>query len=377
MLNPVYAADDSGVVVVNAPVFMANGRGFEVAGGKGLGADQSFASCIGEGIERHFLTGVWQAKSTRASFEQITTSALDPKALGYPLRVNPPGQVPYTPQLPIEWVNGDCLTTGTHVSLPANLVFAPYTPAVGSGRFSMSSTNGAACGATLEDATVQSLLELVERDAFWFYSRTISQPSNIPVASIPREVQLLMRSFNGKFRIQELRNPFNIPVVQVTYESNLREGSRTARGTGATMTLESSIRRAFSECIQMYESLSTGLEVSPSPMDMRSIWYTGEVKEIFPEFFSESGRVEDSCYPKFSSNEALLQHLLESISAQSMHPYRHVLVETSTISVVKCLLPEVSVVDSSYFKTSSRFESFAQWAGTDLVHRDYSGSLFM
>ncbi|MFP3381752.1 YcaO-like family protein, partial [Bacillus sp. SIMBA_069] len=56
-------------------------------------------------------------------------------------------------------------------SFPASLVYAPYTPPQGCSALTPSSTTGAAVGKTVAEATVQAVLELIERDSFWYYSR--------------------------------------------------------------------------------------------------------------------------------------------------------------------------------------------------------------
>ncbi|MGX5682305.1 YcaO-like family protein [Schumannella luteola] len=375
--NPVRVEEEEEVALLNAPVFVAGSpEGHEVAGGKGVTLEQSLASCVGEGLERYLLTGVYRAPAVTATRAELDAAACSPIAeFGFPARDDHEGIERYRDDLELEWMEADDLHSGGHRLVPANLVYCPYDPPGGVPAISVGSTNGAATGATVADATRQALLESVERDAFWYYARTGTPPLAVPHSALPLDVSLGMGVMRGQFWTHVLENPFGVPVVHVTYESDVLEGSRSARGTGATPRLESSIRRAYAECLQMYHSLSTGVAVAPVPTDMRHAWYSGRSRSFFPEFFRRDRMIERPVDPLPGSDAAL--EILASARQQELSAYRVVLAESSSFAVVKVLVGGMALMDAPYFENGHRFHDLARALGHPEPRLRYTGSLFM
>src|SRR5581483_3326633 len=74
---------------------------------------------------------------------------------------------PFRRDTPVGWVDGFSLPDGRPAYLPAQLVFMPWERRLGREvRIGHATSSGLACAATLEEATLTGLLELVERDAF-------------------------------------------------------------------------------------------------------------------------------------------------------------------------------------------------------------------
>ena len=74
---------------------------------------------------------------------------------------------PFRRDTVVSWVEGFSLPGGERALLPAQLVYMPWRGrAGGEARIGHATSSGLACGATLEEATLTGLLELVERDAF-------------------------------------------------------------------------------------------------------------------------------------------------------------------------------------------------------------------
>lgn len=379
--NPVAVETALACSLVNGPILMSDDPSrHEVAGGKGPSLEQSLASCLGEGLERYFTARPFRDRSLVATCEQLGSEAVDPQVtFGFPAIDDTDGVQQYRSDLSIEWVRSEDLGSGGTKWFPANLVFCPYVPPPGASTISTGSTNGAACGATREDAILQALLELVERDAFWYYSRTGLAPMGIPEPQVPADVLEAMRRYGGAFHVQLLVNPFGLPVVQVAYESNGHEASATARGTGVTGSLELSIRRAFTECIQMLESLSSGQAVGECVTDMRRLWFTGESREAFPQFFeavATAAQVETDT-SEFRSSGELLSHIVGRARRQGLDVYAVTLVETPSFSVVRAAMSSISIMDSTYFAGNDRMARFASLVGHDYREPRYHGSLFM
>ncbi|MDO7882600.1 YcaO-like family protein [Antiquaquibacter soli] len=375
--NPVAVEEELEVSLLNAPVFVAGDpEAHEVAGGKGADVEQSLASCVGEGLERYLLAGAYRLPATIATREELGDAACSPTVeFGFPARDAHPGVERYRDDLEIEWVLADDLHTGERRFVPANLVYCPYLPGGGAPAISVGSTNGAATGATVADATRQALLESVERDAFWYYARTGIPPLAVSQSCLPRDVEVGMSVMRGQFFTHVLENPFGVPVAHVTFESDVLEGARSARGTGATPRLESSIRRAYAECMQMYHSLSTGIAVDRVTTDMRHAWFTGRSRSLFPALFTR-GRPPGGGVEALPGVDPALE-ILASAREQGLSAYRVVLAETDSFAVVKVLVGGMALMDATYFEYGHRFHDLARSLGHPEPRLRYTESLFM
>ena len=370
--------------LANSPILLGGGDcAHEVAGGKGDTFEQSIASCVGEGLERYFLSGVYRSPGmveTHATLVIRHLDAIDPVAdVGFPL-VNSEA-VAYTPELPIEWTPAADAATGERSLVPTNLIFCPYVPAAGASIIVAGSTNGTAAGATISDATNQAMFEVIERDAFWYYARTGISPVEVGRDDLPCEIVVEMDTSELRFCTMLLPNPFGIPVAQVVASSVGGQAS-TARGTGAGVTAQHAIRRAYAECLQMYASLSTGIGVEENESDMRHLWHSGKSKHIWPHFFAPSAETDSpqtSTAPlvEFATTDEARKHILDVSAGHAIRWYVASVMSTDHFAIAKVLNTQVSVVDSSYFKSNTRLRDFARYMGHPERPIVYHGPLFM
>lgn len=179
--NPVFVDEEPSAALFNAPVRTdLKPQDCDIAGGKGVDEDHGLASFVGEALERYALTGVFSSAPLVASFD-VATEAVDPaEEFGFPVLDSHTSIRPYAPSLEIEWTwSSD--SRSHRRAVPSNLVMSPYKPRhERAAVISSSSTNGAAGGATAQDAYVHSLMEIVERDAFWYYARSGRMARTIP-----------------------------------------------------------------------------------------------------------------------------------------------------------------------------------------------------
>jgi len=86
---------------------------------------------------------------------------------------------PFTSDTPVRWIDGFDVVTGGRLLLPLQRIFigASNDLVPGEAPITYTTSNGTACGATLEEALLPALLEVVERDAVMvaWYSR-VSPP---------------------------------------------------------------------------------------------------------------------------------------------------------------------------------------------------------
>jgi ribosomal protein S12 methylthiotransferase accessory factor len=133
--------------------------------------DAAEAAAIGEAVERYSGSYVPEERLVVASADELGPDAVDPRrfalfsagqygAPGFPFR-------PFERDTVVSWVEGFRLPGGERAYLPAQLVYMPWRrEAPDEIRIGHATSSGLACGATLEEAVLGGLLELVERDAF-------------------------------------------------------------------------------------------------------------------------------------------------------------------------------------------------------------------
>ena len=155
--------------------------------GKGSTAVQAEASALCEAVERH--SGVFHGDEVRrpASFGDFAEGdAVHPndvmlysdaqyaRAAETNMRRERFNHVParFDHRAELDWSPAWSLTAGRHRWLPTALLYLAAPPRNGT-IHCIPDTNGCAAGNTLEEAVLQGLLELVERDAFacWWYNR--------------------------------------------------------------------------------------------------------------------------------------------------------------------------------------------------------------
>jgi ribosomal protein S12 methylthiotransferase accessory factor len=133
--------------------------------------DSAEAAAIGEAIERYSGSFVPAERIVVASADELGLDAVDPLRFalfseaqhsqsGFPFR-------PFQRDTVVSWVEGFAVPDGERALLPAQLVYMPWRRrAPDEIRVGHATSSGLACAATLEEAVLTGLLELVERDAF-------------------------------------------------------------------------------------------------------------------------------------------------------------------------------------------------------------------
>lgn len=374
--NPVGVDESEDVALVNAPVRTAlSPADCEISGGKGYTFDQSLASFVGEGLERYALARALRTDAVIGTRRSVA-NAVDLEAeFGLPSVDAHESLTRYHDSLSLEWLPAVDVDSGRTVALPANFIFCPYSPPAGAASIVAASTNGAATGANETDATRQALLELVERDAFWFYARTGMPAVVLEDNDLPKDVRESIASQDGQFTVCLLPNPFGVPVANVAMKAGKSFLTRTARGSGASANVDDAVRRAYAECIQMLHSLDSAIDVEYVDNDMRHIWFTGAASDQFPNLFGAVRRGEHTQLTDLT--RPVLEHILSSASTQGIRAYVSPLLTLPGVAVVKAAMTGIAVADATYFESNDRLLHFSQAVGLPTPHVSYNASLFM
>jgi ribosomal protein S12 methylthiotransferase accessory factor len=157
--------DRIGVPVFSAIRPLAAEGAVSIYAGKGSTVNQAKASAIMEAFERY------SAERQESDEDKIIVGTMDSIEgdVVNPISLILPNRLQGNPAVTrIEWVNAINMKTESKIWMPANAVFHPYITRSASHIFK-SNTNGLASGNVLEEAILQALCEVIERDAWSFF----------------------------------------------------------------------------------------------------------------------------------------------------------------------------------------------------------------
>jgi ribosomal protein S12 methylthiotransferase accessory factor len=191
-----------------------------VGSGKGLSEVDALVGAVGEAIERYSAARYRRSDLLVAPYTEIADEAFDPRRLclyaetqyqepGFPF-------ARFDPEQPIHWVRGFWLDDRSPVWVPALPSFFNFQ--VGPLEyFCQVSSNGLAAGASVEDAALRALFELIERDAMmltWMCrlpARKIAIDGSLDIGA--REVVRLLGEHGIEVELVLLDAGIGIPTV--------------------------------------------------------------------------------------------------------------------------------------------------------------------
>lgn len=269
-LRPVFTATH---FLRPAPGVAQDERFDQISVGKGKTIEQARVSALCEALERQCARYQGDEPRVRGSIRELAPAAIDPRSLllfsdrqyaeGTPrlararLLATPRSQLvprPADPDRAIDWTPAWSLTEGTRRLVPFHYVFAGAPQPVAE-RCCMWDSNGCAAGNCLEEAVLQGLLELVERDAtaIWWYNR-VARPE-VDLDSFAQPYFHRVRAHYGEAGHQlwvlDLTHDLGIPAVIALARE--RHGDRYAAGLGCHLDLELAVQRALTELHQVFD----------------------------------------------------------------------------------------------------------------------------
>lgn len=235
--------------------------------GKGITDQQAKASALAEAIERY--SGLYRGDEERitATISELAGDAIAPNDVHlyserqYANRSawNAKGSHfqrvcdPFDPAKPIEWTPVWSLTNQRTRYLPTGTLFFGYPMAPGN-MYTGADSNGNAAGSSLEDATLQGFLELVERDsvALWWYNM-LSRPA-IDLDSFPEPYfakwQQRYHDLNRETWALDLTTDLGIPTVVAVSRRTDKRNEDILIAFGAHFDISVAIARAMTEMNQ-------------------------------------------------------------------------------------------------------------------------------
>ncbi|ADU70700.1 YcaO-like family protein [Pantoea sp. At-9b] len=138
-----------------------------------------------------------------------------------------------------------------------------------------STNSGTACGASLDEAILHGLLEIVERDAIGIeLIRTIFRKAAAPVRRInllnlPSQLHSLISVIEsetkGRVIIWDITNDLNIPVALASLSV---EGEGRYFGSGSSLSFDYAIERALLETVQSFHAHTFNGKLKPGLGDL-------------------------------------------------------------------------------------------------------------
>jgi bacteriocin biosynthesis cyclodehydratase domain-containing protein len=267
-------------------------------GGKGTTPVQAEVSALGEAIERY--SGTFQGDEERVvdSLTGLGEIAIHPNRCQlfhpdqYPdrlawnaahagfQRIAPP----FPADQPTEWTPVWSLTQQRHRLLPTALLYFA-TP---SNRGLVADSNGNAAGASLEDAVLQGLLELIERDAvaLWWYNRGRVPGVDLLAFDDPwvAELRTVYAELHREVWVLDVTSDLGVPTMVAVSSRMDRGRADILFGFGAHLDPRIAVRRALTELNQLMPALiaadADGAEPCDDPDALR--WFRTATKENQP-----------------------------------------------------------------------------------------------
>jgi oxazoline/thiazoline synthase len=243
-------------------------------GGKGKTATQAKTGALCEAVERYCMTYLGEEYHTESSLNQLGDSGIHPNQCmnfsrnqyRHREEINKECTkffamvpVPFEPSLKTDWTPVYSLTRQRFKYLPTQFCYTQYPAADEKRLFSYPDSNGCAAGNTIEEAVLQGLLELVERDAvaLWWYNMIPRHGLDLESFDEPyfSEIKSYYRDRGRSLRVLDLTSDLGIPVFAAVSHRPRKEtdnhGENILFGFGAHVDAKIAAERAVVELNQL------------------------------------------------------------------------------------------------------------------------------
>lgn len=187
---------------------------------------------------------------------------------------------PRPPEALLDWAPVWSLTRSEPALAPAALCYFRFPDPPAWGR---ADSNGLAAGNTLEEAVLQGLLELIERDgvAMWWYPRL--QRPRLPIDALDspflQRVSAMHRRRDRQLWLLDLSNDLGVSIVAAVSASS---GARILYGFGAHLDPRIAAERAVTEQLQLLPMLAAFEAGRLSPKSELARWLREATLEAHP-----------------------------------------------------------------------------------------------
>jgi len=263
--------------------------------GKGMTVEQSKASAMMEAIERYCGQRFPHNKVVNASYEKVRDYTIDLSEFNFPslplkcencpARNN--GCFQELSNVCQEWSWGYSLINKKPVLIPAALVYYPYI-STSSISFMFNDTGGLSAGNTLEEAILQGIAEVIERDAL-YYAFNVGNLKSMPMLNLNkgtknRHIQEFINKISPEnifaFHIKNENLKIGVSTVSAFICYSMRDGHRYFGGSGTSLDPEVALLRALTELEQQKVRQKALIEFDPNYLVVHNSTGLGEGTSI-------------------------------------------------------------------------------------------------
>ena len=247
--------------------------------GKGMTMEQSKASAMMEAIERYCGQRFPHNKVVNASYEEVQDytihlsefnfPSLPLKCENCPERNN--GCFQELSNVCQEWSWGYSLISRRPVLVPSALVYYPYISSSNIS-FMFNDTGGLSAGNILEEAILQGIAEVIERDAL-YYAFNLGNLKSMPMLNLNkgtknRHIQKFINKISPEnifaFHIKNENLKIGVSTVSAFICYSMRDGRRYFGGSGTSLDPEVALLRALTELEQQKVRQKALIEFDPN-----------------------------------------------------------------------------------------------------------------
>jgi ribosomal protein S12 methylthiotransferase accessory factor len=372
------APDEIALVTVSCETaegaLLPSGPVSRVGSGSGPELDSALAAALGEAVERYSAAcPPAPDQLVRGCAAELGEEAVPPErfALFHRQQCADPSFPfqPFTDASEVTWTRAFALPDGEPALVPAQLVYLTDAYGPEPNRVGPATSNGLACHATLEEAVLTGLLELVERDAFML---VWSNGLTLPRLSWERDDGLL--AFEARYLAPtglsyaaiDLCDIWTVPTVLGVVRG--RSPATGALGVGAcsARTVQEALWKALDEACRV-QAWATDLlardpirEFAPDCSDVRDFddhvhYYADRARAGPADFLDASVDVRDVSEIEPLAVEPvtpLIQVLTEKLSAQGASAYAVDVtapdIRDAGMAVAKVVSPELCPLDADH-----------------------------
>ncbi len=243
------------VAALADPGWASFGRSTVYCGGNNLDDDRARAAALGEAVERMSVCQPAPAEVLVAAYRDVERDAVDPRRWDlFASKTRAEPGFPYvavSPRDPISWIWGWSLTAGRPALVPASRVFVPFRAQAPADNADYPALSGSAAAGRWEEAVLNGLLEVAERDAFMIaWANRLELPRLIVDRSSPGGVGAYVGAFEDagvEVRCVTVTLDLGVAVVIAMAGSRGSGDPAMVVGCGAALEPASACRHALAE----------------------------------------------------------------------------------------------------------------------------------
>lgn len=360
--------------------------GYRVHGGKGQEKVQAICSSIGEAMERYNAQYFSNEVTRYDSFNNMiknNTPCINPKSF----QLYPGTKYKYDENLKLEWNLVTRLSDNEKVWVPANFVYFVYKPVEAKQDFIPQDTTGLSSGITIEEAVLQGIQEVIERDAYSIYFRKQLNCQDIDINTIEdKSISNLIRRLKNNgiiVHLKYLKTDVSSYVVHCITEDTKHRFPVYTHGAGSSLNPYIAISRAITECIQLRVSqIKIGNDINQfddqKEYEAYISWGNGKEDQI-GTLLNSWNKISCKKMPILSSNDILqdINFLIKNIKELGYEIYVANLSRRDTpIKTVRVLIPGMQPADETNKRITKRMGNVPKFLNQETKNALFEKTLF-